>query len=73
MELEKPLVDREYTLEKFPGKGGWTYAVIPEILQNKHSPFGWVKVKGRIDHFEIKNYKLMPMGNGSLFYLSKLK
>ena len=67
MELEKPLVDREYTLEKFPGKGGWTYAVIPEILQNKHSPFGWVKVKGRIDHFEIKNYKLMPMGNGSLF------
>jgi hypothetical protein len=64
---EKPLVSRNYLLEKYPGKGGWTYAAIPEILQNKKSPFGWVKVKGWIDDFEIKNYKLMPMGNGRLF------
>ena len=54
-------------MEKYPEKGGWTYASIPEVLQDKHSPFGWVKVKGRIDDFEIKNYKLMPMGNGKLF------
>lgn len=67
MEVAKPLVDKEYLLEKFPGKGGWTYAAIPEILQNKTSPFGWVKVKGHIDTCEIKNYKLMPMGNGKLF------
>ena len=67
METEKPLVDKKYLLEKYPGKGGWTYAAIPEVLQDKHSPFGWVKVKGRIDNFEIKNYKLMPMGNGRLF------
>lgn len=61
------LVDRQYLLEKYPGKGGWTYAAIPEVLQNKHAPFGWVKVKGFIDNYEIKNYKLMPMGNGQLF------
>lgn len=67
MEAEKPLVNKEYLLEKYPGKGGWTYARIPEVLQNKNSPFGWVKVKGRIDDYEIKNYKLMPMGNGQLF------
>lgn len=67
MEEEKPLVNRKYLLEKYPGKGGWTYAEIPEVLQNKRSPFGWVKVKGHIDNFEIKNYKLMPMGNGRLF------
>ena len=67
MEAEKPLVNKKYLLEKYPGKGGWTYASIPEILQDKHSPFGWVKVKGHIDGFEIKNYKLMPMGNGRLF------
>jgi len=67
MELEKPLINKKYLLEKFPGKGGWTYAAIPEVLQDKHSPFGWVKVKGSIDGFEIKNYKLMPMGNGQLF------
>lgn len=32
---EESLVDKEYLLEKFPGKGGWTYALIPEILQDK--------------------------------------
>ncbi len=67
METEKPLVNKKYLLEKYPGKGGWTYAAIPEVLQDKRSPFGWVKVKGQIDDFEIKNYKLMPMGNGRLF------
>ncbi|NOU20081.1 MAG: DUF1905 domain-containing protein [Bacteroidales bacterium] len=65
--MEKTLVNKEYLLEKFPGKGGWTYAAIPEVLQDKHSPFGWVKVKGSIDNYEFKNYHLMPMGNGSLF------
>ncbi|WP_258105477.1 YdeI/OmpD-associated family protein [Marinoscillum sp. MHG1-6] len=60
-------VDGQYLLQKFPGKGGWTYAEIPEIAQNKNNPFGWVKVKGSIDGFELNNYKLMPMGNGQLF------
>ncbi len=64
---EKPLVDKEYTLEKFPGKGGWTFARIPEVPLNKHSPFGWARVRGSIDTFELNNYKLMPMGDGSLF------
>lgn len=67
MNEDKPLVDKKYLLEKFSGKGGWTYAQIPEILQDKHSPFGWVRVRGTIDDFEIKNYHLMPMGNGKLF------
>src|SRR5688572_26032733 len=65
--MEKPLVNKSYLLEKFQGKGGWTYAKIPEVLQDKHSPFGWVRVRGTIDNFEIKNYHLMPMGNGKLF------
>lgn len=71
MDSEKPLINKKYLLEKFPGKGGWTYAAIPEVLQDKHAPFGWVKVKGQIDDFEIKNYKLMPMGNGKLFLAVK--
>ena len=28
---------------------------------------GWVKVKGFIDDYEIKSYRLMPMANGKLF------
>ncbi len=67
MKEDKPLVEKEYLLKKFPGKGGWTYAEIPEVLQNKSNPFGWVKVRGKIDSFELKQYKLMPMGNGKLF------
>ncbi|MBX2842285.1 MAG: YdeI/OmpD-associated family protein [Flammeovirgaceae bacterium] len=67
MNKETSLVDVEYLLEKFLGKGGWTYAVLPEILQNKHNPFGWVKVKGFVDDFELKQCKLMPMADGKLF------
>jgi hypothetical protein len=63
----KPLVNKKYLLEKFQGKGGWTFARIPEILTDKNSPFGWVKVRGTIDGYEIKKYHLMPMGNGKLF------
>lgn len=63
----KHTIDKEYKLHKFDGKGGWTYALIPEIAQNKKSPFGWVTVSGFIDDFELKHYKLMPFGNGKLF------
>ena len=63
----KPLVNKKYKLEKFKGKGGWTYACIPEITQDKNAPFGWVRVKGSIDGHEIKSYHLMPMGNEQLF------
>jgi hypothetical protein len=65
--MKKPLVNKKYKLEKFHGKGGWTYAQIPEIVADKSSPFGWVKVKGFIDDHEFRNYHLMPMGNGRLF------
>jgi hypothetical protein len=63
----KPLVNKRFKLERFPGKGGWTYARIPEIIQDKSKPFGWVKVTGSIDGHEIKKCHLMPMGNGKLF------
>lgn len=65
--MNKPLVDKKYLLEKFPGKGGWTYAAIPEVLQSKDAPFGWVKVRGSIDEFKFEKYNLAPMGNGKLF------
>lgn len=67
MVKEDSLVNAKYLMKKFPGKGGWTYVEIPEISQNKNNPFGWVKVKGFIDSYELKQYKLMPMGNERLF------
>lgn len=60
------LTDKDYLLQKYPGKGGWTFAAIPEITQDKHAWFGWMKVRGSIDGYEIENYHLMPMGNGTL-------
>lgn len=55
-------------LEKFPGKGGWTYAKIPVTLPPRSSvPFGWISVSGQIDHLEFNYAKLMPTGDGHLF------
>jgi hypothetical protein len=65
--MKKMLVNKKALLKRFPGKGGWTYAEIPEVEQNNSNPFGWVEVSGRINTHEIKRVKLMPAGNGQLF------
>ena len=62
-----PLVDKQYLLEKFPGKGGWTYVLLPEIPPAKRFPFGWMRVHGSIDEIKLEKFKLMPFGNGVLF------
>ena len=66
--METPVVDKIYLLEKFPGKGGWTFARIPEIKPDIKAPFGWVKVSGTIDNHNFGILRLMPMGNGELFF-----
>ena len=68
--MEKPLVDKDYLLQKFEFKGGWTYAEIPEIPMSKTS-FGMLKVKGKIDCYEFTNVRLMPLGNGHLMLAVK--
>lgn len=70
MGTEKPLVDKDYLLQKFEGKGGWTYVDIPEIPMPKTS-FGMLKVKGKIDDYEFSNVRLMPLGNGHLMLVVK--
>jgi hypothetical protein len=66
---EKPLVDRDCLLDRYPGKGGWTFTHIPEIAPDPHAPFGWVKVRGSIDGVSIEGHHLMPgdHGSGQLF------
>lgn len=65
--MSNVLLDEIIILKKYPGKGGWTYAEIKTVSQNKSNPFGWIKVKGMIDDFPLNQYKLMPMGEGKLF------
>jgi hypothetical protein len=65
--MAKPLVNKKVKLEKYPGKGGWTYARVPEIPPDRKAWFNWVRVKGSIDGYVISAYHLMSMGNGQLF------
>ncbi|ULQ51904.1 YdeI/OmpD-associated family protein [Flavihumibacter fluvii] len=65
--MSEPLLHKKVLLEKFPGKGGWTYARLPEIAADKHAHFGWVRVNGTVDGVALKHYNLMPMGKGQLF------
>ncbi len=65
------LTDKQYLLERFPGKGGWTYVLLPEIPKDKDAPFGIVKVKGSIDGYQVNSYSLMPYGNGALLMAVK--
>lgn len=60
-------MEGDFLLQKFPGKGGWTYASLPAIAPDKKSYFNWVKVSGSIDDFEFNDFHLMPMGDGTLF------
>jgi hypothetical protein len=68
--MGKPLVDKDYLVQKFEGKGGWTYVEIPEIPMPKTS-FGMLKVKGKIENYKFSNVRLMPLGNGHLMLAVK--
>lgn len=65
--MEKPLVSKQYTLQRMPGKGGWTFIVIKEITRAQRGKHGVVQVRGFIDKYEMKAFNLMPMANGSMF------
>lgn len=53
------LTDKKYQLERFSGKGGWTYISLPEIPKDKEAAFGTVKVRGMIDGYELSDVNLM--------------
>ncbi len=65
--MEPPIVNQLLLLKKFPGKGGWTYAEVPELAGISRANFGWVRVKGTIDNYEVSDYSLAPMKGGKLF------
>lgn len=64
---EKPFIEGEFLLRRIEGKGGWTYVTIPAEMKNPEVPFGWLKVTGRIDAYDLGQIKLMPVKGGGLF------
>jgi hypothetical protein len=63
----RPLINNKYQLERFHGKGGWTFVRIPEMKKDKNNALGWRKVKGTIDDYQLQKYSLMPVKGGGLF------
>ncbi|OHX64211.1 DUF1905 domain-containing protein [Flammeovirga pacifica] len=61
------MIKLEGVIQKFEGKGGWSYVLIPDIKQDKTTHFGWVTVSGSIDDYPLNKVKLMPHKNDGLF------
>ncbi len=61
------IVSGEFLMERFPGKGGWTFIQFAEAILPSGKAFGMIKVSGSIDGFAFEGKHLMPMGNGVLF------
>ncbi|SMD15048.1 YdeI/OmpD-associated family protein [Pedobacter nyackensis] len=61
------LLDKILMLEKFPGKGGWTFVRLPEIKTPSGKPLGWDKVRALFDDFEVSEMGLLSLGNGQRF------
>lgn len=64
--MPKPLVDKQYLIEKMPSKGGWTYVVIAEIPPTERSRLGTVRIRGFIDSYELRQFNLLPMKDGKM-------
>ncbi len=62
----KPIINNTYKLHKYPGHGGWIYAVISDVKKVK-GKYPKIKVKGTIDDFYISDYILMPFRTKGLF------
>ncbi|MGR3812018.1 YdeI/OmpD-associated family protein [Jiulongibacter sp. NS-SX5] len=65
--MKEPILDLVLTIQKFPGKGGWHFVDLEDILPDSSNPFGWREVDVLFDHLELTHYKLMPKGDGKLF------
>ena len=64
---EKPIYHQKVLLEKYPGKGGWTYAVLEDIHIQSNRKFNLLSVKGTIDGFYIQQYNLFSLKDGKRF------
>lgn len=61
------IVEGTFMLERFPGKGGWTFIKLSGELITMGKSFGMMEISGSIDDFTFKGKHLMPMGNGYVF------
>jgi hypothetical protein len=65
--MEIPIIKGQFTIQKMNMKGGWSYVLLPGVNQKTSLPFGWLVVKGHIDTYAIRQYKLWPTADKQLF------
>jgi hypothetical protein len=65
--MEQPILDEKFVIKKMQMKGGWSFVEFPNIPKHLKQPFGWVPVRGTIDGYEIKQFKLWTMASGNMF------
>jgi hypothetical protein len=67
-ESKKPFLKGSFILQKYPGKGGWTYLSLPKQEDLPKTPFGTRYVKGKIDQVGILGLSIWSTKSGSLFF-----
>jgi hypothetical protein len=70
-DYDQPFLNGKYLLERNDGKGGWTFTEVPFSAERRGKPFHSLKIKGSIDHYQIKEKRLMSMGPDNLFFAIK--
>lgn len=61
-----PLYRGNKIIQRFSGKGGWTFVEFDRLQGIKKEAFGMLKVKGCVDNCAINSIHLMPKGDGNL-------
>jgi Domain of unknown function (DUF1905)/Bacteriocin-protection, YdeI or OmpD-Associated len=55
-------------IEKFDGKGGWTFLQLPPLTAQTQTSFGMIRVAGTIDGISFSDKYLMPLSKGQLMF-----
>ncbi len=64
---EKLIFKGSCIIQKAETKGAWTYVMFDAKIPQTGLPFGWIIVKGKIDNYEIQQFKLWPTKGGKVF------
>lgn len=59
--MKELLKNRKLILQHVPGKGAWTYHLVIPDTKDLRGRWGFMKVSGTIDNYEVKNLNLAPV------------
>lgn len=63
--MEQPFFDDHCLLQKSAGKGGWTFLTMPVMSHLPKKKNSTVRVRGFIDHYELKDFNIWAMKKGT--------